>query len=88
MLFLSFANQAPQKSHFIILDHVSFTVLEAVNLKNSCNLKAKELYFIWWEFLGRQALETASQVTLRELALRKRGQESDHIEVCNKGQVV
>ena len=34
-----------------------------VDLKNSHNLKV-ELYFIHWEFLGLQAQETASQVTL------------------------
>jgi hypothetical protein len=29
-----------------------------------------ELCFIWWEFLGLQAWETASQVILRELLLK------------------
>ena len=29
-----------------------------------------ELCFIWWEFLGLQAWQTASQVILRELLLK------------------
>ena len=39
------------------------STLALVDLKNSHNLKV-ELYFIHWEFLGLQAQERASQVTL------------------------
>ena len=56
----------PKKSYFIILHHVSFTILEAVDLKNSHNLKVEELYLFYF-ILGLQAWETASQVTLREV---------------------
>ena len=41
-------------------------VIRSVNFKNSCNPEA-ESCFIQWEFLGLQAKETASQVTLREM---------------------
>ena len=41
------------------------STLAFVDLKNSHNLKV-ELYFIHWEFLGLQAQETASQVTLNK----------------------
>ena len=35
--------------------------------KNYSQPKSSELCFIWWEYLGLQALMAASQVTLREL---------------------
>ena len=35
--------------------------------KNYSQPKSSELCFIWWEFLGLQALAAASQVTLGEL---------------------
>ena len=44
--------------------------------------KGGELDFIQWEFLGLQAWEAASQVTLRE------GGSQDIQEFCHKGQIV
>ena len=44
--------------------HGAFSVT-FVNLKSSYSLKVGSC-FIQWEFLGLQAQETASQVTLRE----------------------
>ena len=35
--------------------------------KKNVQPKSRELCFIWWKFLGLQAREAASQVTLREL---------------------
>ena len=40
--------------------------LTTVNLKNIHNQKLR-VTFIWWEFLGLQAWEIASQVNLKEL---------------------
>ena len=39
--------------------------------------------FIHWEFLGLQARETASQVTLRELVWKGEGMGQDIQEFCN-----
>ena len=67
-----------------------------VCLCNSCQLKKKkkrkeksqpkswELCFIWWEFLGLQALETVSQVTLRELLLGGKGRNQGYIDILQQ----
>ena len=48
-----------------------------------------ESRFIWWESWGLQARETASQVTLRELFLRRWGREEPgYLEVFQKRQVI
>ena len=61
-------------------------MLEAVDLKNSCNLKAEELHFIWWELSGLQAWETASQVTLRELPQGREGRSQIIYKSATKGR--
>ena len=48
------------------------TPLTRDGLKNNHNPKA-ESCSVWWEFLGLQAQETVSQVTLRELLRRDKG---------------
>ena len=50
-----------------------------VDLKNIHSLKSESYVFFWWEFLGLQAQETESQVTLRELL--EGGEEPGYIEV-------
>ena len=49
-----------------------------------------ELCFIWWEFLGFQARETASQATLRDVLWGGGGEERSQVRqrFCHKGQVV
>ena len=43
------------------------TLVDLKKKKKYLQPKSWELCFIWWEFLGLQAQETASQITLREL---------------------
>ena len=57
-----------------------------VDLKKQSQPKSRDLRLIRWEFLGLQAQETASEVTLRELLAGWK--ESVYIEVCNKRRVV
>ena len=42
--------------------------------KKNTQPEGGELYFVWWAFLGVQAQETASQITLKRLHRRGRGQ--------------
>ena len=51
--------------------------------KSSHSLKV-ELLFIWWEFSGLQAWETASQENSTSTALRQWGEEPGYVEVLQQ----
>ena len=57
-------------------------------LKKYSQPKSWELHFIWLEFLGFQAQEKASQVTLRELLQGGEGRIQVKEKFCNKGQEI
>ena len=73
-----------------------FGLTEIIPLIHNCGLKkysqpkSWEFCFIWWEFLGLQAWETASQATLREKLWGGGGEERSWVRqrFFNKGQVV
>ena len=60
---------------------------ETVDLKKYSQPESWELYFNWWEFLGLQVQETASQVTPREQLWESEGSTQVIYKFCNKGQV-
>ena len=60
--------------------------VKGVNIINSHNLKVELCLFT--EFLGLQARETASQVTLRELVGKGEGRGQVTPKFCNKCEIV
>ena len=74
--------KSPRLSH---LPNSLLWSLVSIKKKKKSQPKSGELCFLWWEFLGLQAQETASQVTLSELL---QGGVRLYIEVCNQQQVV
>ena len=62
--------------------------VQRCRLQHRSQPESWELRFIWWECVGLQARETASQVTLRKLLPGGKGRSQVTYKFCNKGQVV
>ena len=55
-----------------------------VDLKTYSQPKNWELYFIWWEILGRQALEAAAHIILKNCSKEEKWKEPGYVGVLHQ----